>query len=547
MSAPPVDRLDSWKEIATYLNRGVRTVRRWEEEEGLPVHRQVHRTQGSVYAYKSEIEAWRQSGLRVPAARSPVVASPAAHPGPGKSIAVLPFTNLSTDPENEYFADGLTDEVTADLSKVRALRVISRTSSMTFKGTAKDLKTIAGELGVRYVLEGSVRRAGDRLRITAQLIDASTDDHLWTDKYDGTVEDVFAFQERLARVIVAALELRLSTDEERRLAERPVANVQAYECYLRARQELWRWRKDAIDRAVDLLHEGLRIGGDSAGLYAALGLAHLQYREAGVDLGPSPLREADVCAQKVFALAPASAAGLQLRGWIDYSRGRVQEAVRGLKAALEIDPNSADTLGLLSNCYLISGQVDAARPVIARLLAVDPLTPVNRCMPGFADIMEGEFAAAVEPYRQMFELDPGNPLTRLFYLFVLILNQQTDAVRTIAATFPAEVRDSIPGRLASFLTHAFEGNLEGVHAAVSADVEAVASASELFPRILAQGYALAGVPDRALYWLEIAISRGFINYPFLAQHDPCFQRLRKDPRFVRLTAIARDRWERFEP
>ena len=103
----------------------------------------------------------------------------------------------------------------------------------------------------------------------------------------------------------------------------------------------------------------MRVGGDSAGLYATLGLAHLQYREAGIDVGPRPLQEADACAQEVFALEPASAAGLQLRGWIHYSRGRIQEAVRDLKAALEIDPNNADTLGLLSNCYLISGK---ARP-----------------------------------------------------------------------------------------------------------------------------------------------------------------------------------------
>ena len=241
MPAASDDRLDSWKEIAAYLRRGVRTVRRWETEEGLPVHRHVHHALGSVYAFRSEIDAWRQSERRRPGALSRAAAQPSR--AAEKSIAVLPFTNLSTDPENEYFADGLTDEVTADLSKVRALRVTSRTSAMTFKGTAKDCKTIARALGVRYVLEGSVRRAGRRLRITAQLVDASTDHHLWADKYDGDVEDVFAFQERLARVIVDALKLELSADEDRRLAEHPIGSLPAYECYLRARQEGWRWRR----------------------------------------------------------------------------------------------------------------------------------------------------------------------------------------------------------------------------------------------------------------------------------------------------------------
>jgi non-specific serine/threonine protein kinase len=538
------DRLDSWKEIAAYVRRGVRTVRRWETEEGLPVHRHVHRTLGSVYAFKSEIDAWRRSGQAVPLSAAP--ARPDAPRAPEKSIAVLPFANLSTDLENEYFADGLTDEVTADLSKVRALRVTSRTSAMTFKATAKDGKTIARELGVRYLLEGTVRRAGGRLRITAQLIDASTDHHLWADKYEGGVEDVFAFQERLARVIVAALELELSAEEDRRLGERPIANVHAYECYLRARQEGWRWRKDAIDHAVKLLHNGLAIVGENAGLYTALGLAHLQYREAGLDFGEGPLHEAEVCGRKVLALAPESASGRLLQGWIHYARGRIQEAVRDLKVALVIDPSHADTLLLLSYCYLISGRVPVARPLIDRLLAVDPLTPLSRCLPGLADALEGRPAAAVEPYRQMFEMDPGNPMARLFYVWALALNRRGPEIEAVVAGFPGEARDGVPARLASFLAHALAGNGPDASAALTPEIEAMATAADLFPRILAQGFALAGMPERALHWLAIAVERGFINHPFLARHDPFFASLRQDPRFQELMNTVRDRWERFE-
>lgn len=546
MPLPPGDRLDSWKEIAAYTNRGVRTVRRWEREEGLPVHRHVHRRLGSVYAYRSEIDAWREARAPAHGLRSPATLPAVAALERMKSIAVLPFTNLSTDPENEYFADGLTDEVTAALSKVRALRVISRTSSMTFRGTTQNVKTIAGALGVRYVLEGSVRRTGSRLRITAQLIDAGTDDHLWADTYDGTVEDVFAIQERLARVIVQALELRLTEDEERRLAERPIDNVHAYECYLRARQEGWRWRKDAIDHAVHLLRNGLAIIGDNAGLYAGLGLAYLQYREAGLDFGEHPLLEAEACARKVFALEPASASGLRLRGFIHYSRGRVQAAVPDLKAALDIDANNADTLLLLTNCYLISGRVSMARPLIARILAVDPLTPVSRCMPAWADVLDGNFAAAVLPYRQMFEMDPANPMARLFYVWVLVLNRRADEVAEILEAFPPDVRDTVPARVAFFLAHALAGDRAKALAALTQEIEAVATATDVFPRFLAQGFALAGLPEPALHWLEVAVERGFINHPFLTLHDPFFRSLRSDPRFVRLMEVVRGRWERFE-
>jgi len=537
---PPPDRLDSWKQIARYLGRSVRTVRRWEQHEALPVRRHVHSALASVYALKSEVEAWQKSRTRAPRIAPPVGSSPDA------SIAVLPFANLSSEPESEYFTDGLTEEVTSKLSHVAALRVISRTSAVTLRGTSLDARAVGRQLGVGFLLEGSVRRVAGQLRVTAQLIDAATDAHVWAETFEGTAEDVFAIQERLARQIVTALEVRLTSQERRRLAERSIDSVAAYECYLRARHESWRWRRDAIDKAVELLRQGLALIGDNITLYAALGLAYLQYREAGIDLSDEPLIQAQNCAARIVALNERSAQGLQLRGWIAYARGRVQEAVHDLRAALELEPNNSDTLLLLCNCYLVSGRVASARPLLARLLTLDPLTPLTRCMPAFADLMQGDLAAAVAPYRQMFEMDRTNPMGRLFYVWVLILNRRRAEAQRIADDCPRNLRSSVAGQLMRFLTAAARGRLTATQSRVSAQVRAAARSTDVFSRFLAQGFALAGQPAQAIHWLEAAVARGFINYPFLARHDPSLASVRTDPRFQRLLKDVRSRWENFE-
>jgi non-specific serine/threonine protein kinase len=360
------------------------------------------------------------------------------------------------------------------------------------------------------------------------------------------IDDVFSIQEQVARKIVEALELRLTATEERQLRERAINNVPAYECYLRARHDMWRWRRDAIDRAVQLLRQALALIGDNARLYAALGLAHLQYREAGIDLSDQPLLEADACASKLFALDDHSASGWQLRGWIAYSRGNTQDAVRDLKMVLDLDPNNSDTLLLLCNCYLISGRVAAARPLLARLLAVDPLTPITRCMPGFAEIMEGNLEAAIEPYRQMFEMDQSNPMARLFFAWVLILNRRSDEVNTLLKSSPPDQRDTLPARLSYFLANAAMGHSHEAEAELTPQIEAIAHATDVFPRFLAEGFALAGARQSAIHWLQVAIDRGFVNYPFLSRHDPTFEALRSDSAFKALLETARHRWERFE-
>ncbi len=187
-----------------------------------------------------------------------------------KSIMVLPFINMSPDPEQEYFSDGLTEEIITDLSQIHDLIVISRSSAMTFKGTKKKIREIAKEVNVRYVMEGSVRKAGNNLRITAQLIDAATDTHLWAEKYKGKLDDVFDIQEKVSRSIVDALKLKLTNKEDAQIAERPIDNVQAYECYLQAKHEYCRFTAEGAKRALQHLQGALEIVGDNVFTYAGM-------------------------------------------------------------------------------------------------------------------------------------------------------------------------------------------------------------------------------------------------------------------------------------
>ncbi len=180
---------------------------------------------------------------------------------------------------------------------------------------------IASELGVRYLLEGTVQCDRSRLRIATRLIDPSTDDRIWSERFEGSLDDVFAIQERIARSIVESLEVRLSEEEEQRIGDGSIEEVIAWRCLVQGRQEALRWRQDSIDRAVKLLREGVDLVGDSVRLHAALGMTYLQHREAAIDLGDEPLERAERCARKVFEIdrsAPAGAPAARLdplRAW----------------------------------------------------------------------------------------------------------------------------------------------------------------------------------------------------------------------------------------
>ncbi|MGB6339976.1 MAG: protein kinase [Candidatus Aminicenantaceae bacterium] len=463
-----------------------------------------------------------------------------------KSVVVLPFENISPDKENEYFSDGLTEEIIADLSQVRNVKVISRTSAMRLKGTDKDLKTIGQELNVQFALEGSVRKVGDNIRVTAQLIDAKDDVHLWADKYSGTLEDVFDIQEKVSRSIVDALKVELSPKEDAKIADRPIENVKAYECYLQARQEIWRFTEDGLERGLQLIRNGLEIVGENALLYSAMGTAFYIYVDAGIKPGEYYLQKTDECAQKIFTLDPESSHGYFLRGAVHVLRGDMQQAVRDLKRALAVDPNNPDVLLQLIRIYASCGKISAAEPLLERALELDPLNTLTYSLPGYLELLKGRFDSAAESYHKMYLMDSQNPIAQWFYGWSLIFAQRSDEAFAIIDKLAEDFPSTVFATYGLFIKNALEGKKAEALQLITPELEATAKGVEYHSRDMAHGYALLGEKDKALEWLENAVDRGFINYPFIAEIDPFFVSLRDEDRFKKLLERIKLEWESFE-
>ncbi len=231
---------------------------------------------------------------------------------------------------------------------------------MTFKGSKKRIKEIAGELNVHYILEGSVRKAGNNLLITAQLINADKDTHVWAEKYSGTLEDVFDIQEKVARSIVDALKINLTSYENSSISERSIVNSKAYECYLRARQEIWRFTPEGFDRAIQLVKNAFDIIGENELLYATLGIVYWHYIYWGLKPDEEYLKKLEECIKKIFLLNPESPQGFLLQAWASQRKGNIQEATRNLKKALALDHNNPDTL--FWSCLLYAFVVRHRKP-----------------------------------------------------------------------------------------------------------------------------------------------------------------------------------------
>jgi TolB-like protein/tetratricopeptide (TPR) repeat protein len=479
-----------------------------------------------------DLKAARVSGLNVPKAE--------------KSIIVLPFENISPSPEQEYFCDGMTEEIITDLSHVHDLLVISRSSAMTFKDTKKTIPEIARAVNVRYVLEGSVRKAGNNLRIAAQLIDASNDIHLWADKFSGTLDDVFDIQDKVSHAIVAGLKMRLAPDEERKIAGRPLANAPAYDCYLRAKQEIARWTEPALDRALRHLESALEMVGDNAVLFAGLALVHLTYAMGVFRPLEETLLKAEEYAKKALQMNAELAPGHYVLGTIAYMRGDMRQAFIRTKHAVSISPDDPDAVLWFVHAGISVGKCSVCRPFVERVIQADPLNCLTHVAAAVLKFYEGRFEAALDAGRVAFELDPEGIFSRGWYVMPLMWNRRFEEAWDVLDRW----RDAMPGHAwllgVTSILHAIQGKKAESQALLTEQLLAQMWNDTVGIWAFADLYVLNGETEEALKWLEHGLDIGCINYPFLSHFDPFLANIRGEERFKKLMERVKYEWEHFE-
>jgi eukaryotic-like serine/threonine-protein kinase len=497
-----------------------------------------------------DVDDRHQTGAQVVAALrtapSPSAGLPAASrdagTGDAKSIAVLPFANVSADPDNEFFSDGLTDEILTDLAGMRALRVVSRNSSMQRKGSTKPLRDIGRELGVRYLLTGTVRRAGTALRITAQLVDAERDAPLWADKYSGTMDDVFDVQERVSRAIVGALQVRLTSQEDARLGARRISDPRAFELYLQARNELRRYGASTA-RAALLLGRAIEIEGETPPLRALRAFLEFSKFRGGSSTDRRLLDVAEAEARALVALVPDAPYGHALLGFTGYERGELRDAARHLTKAMELDPTDADVLFFLCITLQAAGQIEPGRHLARRFHEVDPLSPFAGSMLAVSEWFAGNAGRHLDAMERSLAMDPENPILNWALGYTFALMGRTDDAARQAQWMRAHVPDLPYTAQLSSLVDGMEGRREAALETLARVDVAPLDAHHTFH--IAESFAMAGDTARALRLLEHAVDHGMYPYRFYAEYCPFMEPLKGCPDFDRIVAKAARRVAEF--
>ncbi|HXA07208.1 MAG TPA: tetratricopeptide repeat protein [Bryobacteraceae bacterium] len=573
---PAEAALDSWKEIATYVKRDVSTVQRWEKREGMPVHRHVHERRGSVYAYSSELDAWLRGrklrleeeekghraetseeaetehqpnerpwarrwlvlyGIAVLALMAVTYVTIRSRVGRAtrlkiQSLAVLPLRNLSRDPTQEYFADGMTEALIGRLSMIQGLRVISRTSVMRYKDTHTSVPEIAKTLGVDAIVEGSVVREGNRIRVHAQLIRGATDEHFWSETYDRELGDALALESEVAQAIAARVEVSVTGVERARLIAARQVSPEVYESYLKGRFAA-NYSQAAVEKSIAYFEEAIRKDPAFAPAYLGLANAYDALGTSGIGgASPREVRPKVIsAARKALELDPTIAEAHGLLAVVYQEQWQWGDAEGEFKRVLELTPNDAGAHLAYAGWLLCQGRAEEAQAWARRARELDPLG-IGGDSVGWILFQARHYDEAILELRSALAVHPNDGSIYWFLGFALIANGQADEAIPVLENALA-LTDRSPAVI---------GVLIRAYAHAGRRTEALRLLDELKRRqqkryiptaAFVNAYLGLGDNERAIAWLERAYKEQSMIMQYIKVH-PFFDPLRGDPRFADL-------------
>jgi TolB-like protein/Tfp pilus assembly protein PilF len=572
-------RLDSWKAIAQYLDRDVRSVQRWERERSLPVHRLPGDKTSAVFAYQSELDQWLLSrgnestpgtissellsatprGIETGSGPSHKKLTPSSliwmavslgfvllifvglrlgpsnfwprQPPASPSIAVLPMENLSGDPAQDYFADGFTDELVTELARIRSLRVISRTSTMAFKGSRKTVPEIAGQLHVRYILEGSVARDAQRVRVIAQLIDAATDTHVSARTYNADVKDIFDVQGRISRAIADDVRIDLSPEEKTRLTAIHPVDPEAHDLYLRASYQFAQQTPDSIRQSLALFRAAIMKDPSFALAYVGVAEAEASLLQITAESPEETVRQEKDALSKALDLDPhlGDARGL-LASIAYYHDWNWPLAEREFRLAIA-EGAQAPTEQRFGVVLATRGRADEATAHLQRALELDPLGKSPRVSQFFGLYFQRKYADARRELNDLLATSPNFLAGHV--MLANVARVQNDCAQS--AVEAGWVEKHYPSPMADFVS-ALASSCRGNDADARRSLEsAAASKGHLLasPYQIALGYASTGDRDAALSWLRRSADMREPQVLYI-KVDPLFDSIRSDPSFIAL-------------
>jgi TolB-like protein/Flp pilus assembly protein TadD len=579
----PDRRLDSWKEIANYLSRDVTTVQRWEKREGMPVHRHQHDRRGSVYALTGELDAWVESRrLRVDESESkPETEEPSKfeieapsvpqnQPAPPRvrrpvlwfalgtlvclgliaaawlafrhraavtveprirSIAVLPLRNLSGDPAQEYLADGITEAVIGRLANIHDLRVTSHTSVMRFKNPQVSMPEIARTLGVDAVVEGSVMKEGDRIRVTAQLIRGPTDAHFWSETYDREMRDALTLESELAQSIAEKVEVTVTGEEHQRLSSaRPVA-PEVYESYLKGRFVLREGKRAKVEESIPYFEDALNRDATFAPAYLSLAEAYTSLGLVVSGVAPEVTRpKVTSFARKALALDPNLVEAHVVLANVLQEEWHWTEAEAEYRRALELNPDNAKANSGFALWLLCQGRTDEAVARIEHARALDPVE-VSGGIVSWILFQARRYDDAIRESSSALAVQPNNGAALTGLGFALIAdNKPVDAIPVLEKAVSLSGNPAATGILIRAYAHA---GRRGDALQLLAELKRRAKAGYIPAAAFVNAYLGLGDNEQAFYWLEQACREQSNIVQFLRTH-PYFDPIRGDPRFADL-------------